>query len=420
VTIQKFIPGKLLILSLLLTVLVFALHFTPNSNSMLNTPDGDIDQEYIASVIEYHKQGHPAFARRPLFTMAVENISLLTGFPIGTVFVVLQFVLIFCGGLLFSKLSMHFSRNIAVTAVNLLVYFLTFSNLLPFFSPVYTYDEPLQFIFILASIYLLYIDKQWWFVLLFALALIARESSLLLIPGILVLMLPSDFYKLRPKGFWVNWGSWVIKFSISVLIYALFLVFFIWFNKLGDASQSDLTHRFEHFLGNFRDIHYATESVVSFILILAIPLYLFFDLYQSKTMVEQRYKSHITAFLLTVLLNSIVVILTTKARETRLFVLPLFFLWPVFYQIFQTRLALLFRIENYVKLLKNRIITGLLLLFNLFNLIFSFIFYRTTVGNGGADYFNEYLFAVLFLISLHVALSRVSQPVQNVKAPTVG
>ncbi len=413
-TIQKIIPGKLLILSLLLTVLVFLLHFTPNVHSMLNTPDGDIDQEYIASVIEYHKQGHPAFARRPLFTMAVENVSQLTGFPIGTVFVILQFVLIFCGGVLFSMFTMRISHDVAITAVNLLAYFLTFSNLLPFFAPVYTYDEPLQFVFILASLYLLYIDKQWWFVLFFALALIARESTLLLIPGILFLLLPSDFYKFRPSAFSVNWGCWFVKFSVSVLLYALFLVLFLRFNELGEASQSDLIHRFDHFFGNFRDIHYATESVVSFLLVLAFPLYLIFDVYYSKTMVEYRYKAHVTAFLLTVFINSFVVILTTKARETRLFVLPMFFLWPVFYQIFKSRLALYVRFENYVLILKNRLVAGLWLLFNMFNLFFSFFLFQTTVGNGGADYYNEYLFAVLFLISLHVALARVAKPVQPI------
>ena len=411
---QKIIPGKLILLSLILTVVVFVLHFTPNVDSMLNTPDGVIDQQYLSSVIDYHKNGQPAFARRPLLTLAVENASFITGLPVGTVFVVLQFVLIFCGGVLFSMFSMRISHDISVSAFNLLVYFLTFSNLLPFFAPVYTYDEPLQFVFILASLYLLYIDKQWWFVFLFALALIARESTLLLIPGILLLMLPSDFYKLHPKGFSVNWGCWVVKFSISFLIYALFLVWFIWFNKLGDASQSDLTHRFEHFSGNFRDIHYATESLVSFLLILAIPLYLLFDVYQSKTVIGFQYKDYVKAFLFTVLLNSIVVILTTKARETRLFVLPMFFLWPVFYQIFKSRLALLLRLGNYSLLLKNRLVAGLWLLFNLFNFAFSFIFYRTTVGNGGADYFNEYLFAVMFFISLHVALVRVLKPVHPV------
>jgi len=102
-----------------------------------------------------------------------------------------------------------------------------------------------------------------------------------------------------------------------------------------------------------------------------------------------------------------VILLAAKARETRLFALPLVFLWPVFTSVFADDLRLLADTSAYRALWRNG--RRLLLLAAALGLagFISFAVYASATS--GVDrYFNVYLFLLLALLSVYGALKGAS------------
>ena len=107
------------------------------------------------------------------------------------------------------------------------------------------------------------------------------------------------------------------------------------------------------------------------------------------------------SFFITLIINSVIVILTTKARESRLFIHPLFFLWPIFFNIIKEEICEVFKFSNYINLFKRWdyfILFGFLIFLN--NLI-CYKMYTITDGDASQNYFNLYLFLTITIIIFH-------------------
>jgi len=134
--------------------------------------------------------------------------------------------------------------------------------------------------------------------------------------------------------------------------------------------------RFSNLQANFRNTDYTLETLVGAFLVLAWPLVLLGPLLREHRILA-------AGFLVSLLINSAMVLFMAKAREARLFALPLLVVWPLLglrsYKI--TAVKFWFRIGPLVLLLLG--VAGTLhLAWNL---------YQSTVGPNNANFFREYL-----------------------------
>ena len=375
------------IISFLFTVGIYQIHMTENVDSMLNENNTELSTIFLKSQINYHKELTP-FARRPLTTWLVESTSKIIGIELGHAFVWVNFSLLFINGLLMYFLSYRLGARRRDGLLNLCVYFLTFSVLFSFFPPVFSYDEPLQYFFILLALIALESQKWLWYILS-------------LLPGLFLLV--SDRKKIVFEV--TNNGRYLkyIRLLLPLFLYGIFLTFFLSKNELWEATKMEMTSRFSCFLENFENPKNSLESVTSFFLTVGPFLYLtlFYVTVNKKMKLEQKY---IRAFMVTLILNTPLVLLTSFARESRLFALPLLFLWPVFSQVFRKELSMLFSSNMYsLWVKKSRFILSFLAL-TILNYLFAYKVYEK-LGLGENNYFSEYLFMSIFLITLHGTLS---------------
>lgn len=341
-------------------------------------------------------QDNSSFRRRPLTTFLIDEFSSKTGKSVGFGFVFVNFLGLFLSGILLFYLSRSVGANHRQGLLNMVFYFLTFSNLFAFFAPVYTYDEPLQFCFLFFSLWMLH-ERKWLFYLLgFFLAVLARESSVVLLPAIYFFFIgnpknPRSFFAIKniAQGLFLS------------LPFFLYLGFFFWQKQTGQNAgipSEDIRDRFHLIVYNFHNAQFAIETISSFILALAFPLFLALQFLKQQTE-SNKLTLFIKAFLLTTILNTLIVLFGTQARETRLFVLPLFFIWSIFTQAFGGFLKQAFNKQVLEAFFQNKRKLALFLLICILIFVFSFHAYRSTSGVGSDHFFNEYLFLLLCLVA---------------------
>ena len=363
----------------------------------VNTEHKMISNQHLTETVVYHKT-QPAFAKRPLTTWSIEVLAYHTPLNMGEAFVVVNFGLLFVCGIALFYLARLLLENTRLANFSVLFFFLSFTVLFSFFPTNYSYDEPLQYLLIFLSILAL-IRKKWGlFILGFSLSLIARESTIILLPAIALYFMEFERKTLFRSESIKKMGALVLP----VVIYIAFLYLFITFSGIGKESKDDLDGRFSHFLINFQNQEYAVESFLSFALAIGVQAYFLFS-YVANNPLTSLEKKLIRSFLLTVIFNTLIVLTTTLARETRLFALPLVFIWPIFGKILLHELKILGSVKNYVKLFGNALSAGsLLLLWAFCFLTFRFIYIQT---NGvKQNYLDEYLLVFSALISLHVVM----------------
>jgi len=383
------------------TLLIFGIHMLPNMDSMLNENNTRISHGFLKSQIDYHQEIAP-FARRPLTSFLIESITGRFGLRSGHAFILVNFLLLFISGLLIFRLSRTLTSSAGQALANMCVYFLSFSVLFAFFPPVFSYDEPLQYCFLILSLIAL-VQKNWGkYVLFFTLALISRETSMLLLPALLCFMPGLKKYKIRLLSkTHLRLG---IPILLPLLFYGIYLALFIYTHDQLKATQIEMASRYSCFIENFESTKNTVETWTSLYLALAPYLYLVAVRMQKKDAPPWQ-KQWIGAFLLTVMINTPIVILTAFARETRLFALPLFFIWPVFASLFGKEVKLLFTFGFYPKVFAKwqYLIPFLVIMF--LNYWFCFQIYEK-LGLGENTFFGEYLFLINLLVVLHVILTR--------------
>ncbi|HEA21831.1 MAG TPA: hypothetical protein ENH87_13065 [Pricia antarctica] len=392
------------LVALLFTIFILTLHMLPNMDSMLNENNTRISHGFLKSQIDYHQEIAP-FARRPMTSYLIERSMDLFGFRPGHGFILINFTLLFLSGCLLFRLSKILKSTNRQAIANQCVYYASFSVLFAFFPPVFSYDEPLQYCFLLLA-FSAFMQRRWvWYVPFFTLALVSRETSLLLIPGLLLHATLSNG-NLSTVFSKQNWKTWLF-IVLPIAFYGLYLFAFIYVFDQLEATRTEMASRYSCFIENFENLTNTVESWTSLYLALAPYLYL-------SIMYLKNYDSRLPqnkwvySFLLTVAINSPIVIFTAFARETRLFALPLLFIWPIFAQVFWREVKLLTHVNLYQGILAKWILLLPFIGVNLINYWFCFHFY-SDLGLGPNTYFSEYLFVMNFGISLHFLLFQVSK-----------
>lgn len=300
-----------LLLGLALTALSLALHFAPVWENMLNRGAETWDEQplpydYLETVIAAHSDGSdPAFARRPLTTWGIRALR-AAGLAPKQAFILIGAL----GFLLAGLLVFRIARQVGATEGGALLSQALFHGsptvLMAWFDPLYTYDEPLQYAALLLALLLLLRARWAPFALACALALLARETSLLLLPA---------FVLLAPRR-----RAALVAALIAVAAFLTWLAL----APLG-ASASELTADLARRSG-YAALNLSTarlgETIGFLLLVLALPVFL---ATRRSTPVPAAWRR---AFLLVLLLNTVLVLVGAYAREARLFALPLILLWP--------------------------------------------------------------------------------------------
>lgn len=383
------------LVALLFTLMIFVIHMLPSMDSMLNENNIRISHGFLKSQIEYHQEIAP-FARRPLTSLLIEGVVQLFGWRYGHAFIFINFILLFLSGPLLFKLSKTMQASTGQALANMGVYFLSFSVLFAFFPPIFSYDEPLQYCFILLSLIAFVRGKWMRFVVFFTVALIARETSMLLLPALLFFRPGRKKRRLKDA----------VPILLPLVFYSIYLLLFIGSTHQLKATQIEMASRYSCFLENFESTKNTVETWISLFLALGPFLYLaVVRIWKKKTTAFDR--QCIGAFLLTVIINTPIVILTAFARETRLFALPLIFIWPVFAQLFARECRLMYSWALYRKGFEkwHNLIPFLLAMF--LNYWFCFHVYPN-LGLGENTLFGEYLFLLILLIVLHFLLQKTA------------
>jgi hypothetical protein len=366
---------------------------------MLFDESGDVFNERIDVTIQLHKE-FEVFAKRPLVTFLVSQFSHVFSVTIGLAFIIVNAILLMLSGVVLYHLSLLNNPNRLYASINTIFYFSSFTVLFGFFDPIYSYDEPLQY-FLLFSAFYFYLKKRMLFFIIFmSLAIITRESSMLLLPAIFL------FWDGKME-FSVLFKKESIKkaliLSIPILIYIGFVTWYVSFAEIQESGETGMIDRYDNFRKNFIDQLTAVESLVSFFLVLGLVSYFFLMKNWQRNSSEKHVES---AFLMTVILNSSIVFLFTFAREARLFALPLIFVWPYFTVLFKEQL----KIYKDFKLIKQALINwkfiGVLFFILGLNYIIAYKTFYSLYYLREANHFLDYFFIVLSLISFHFLLSR--------------
>jgi hypothetical protein len=407
------------LIALVFVVADFGLHMSKHSDSMLNERNHVISNAFLTSQIQYHKE-LPPFARRPLTSWLIDTTANTFGIRLGVAFIWVNFTLVFCSGILLfflsRKLSISYDGNIGSkvsppegkndsywTGIgNMVIYFLGFSILFAFFTPLFSYDEPLQYTMIFASLLAMYHRKWLLYTIFFTLALIARESTIFLMPALVLFFLDPSKKSIFPVTTEFTKKLGVIL--IPVVLYAVFLFLFIWKMNLWTGTSEEMTDRISCFASNFKDQKSTMESLSSIFLVLGLPLY-FIMVTVGRSEIDPAGKKYLNAFWLTFTINTPIVLLTTFARESRLFALPLFFLWPIFIQIFKRELRLLFSYPLYGPCFTRWQNAVGLLVFGFVNYLIAFKVYDSDYSQGLTPYYNWYFFLLLMTITVHYILN---------------
>jgi hypothetical protein len=299
------------------------MHRTPGKEGMMT-------HQALRSTLDYHRS-LPVFAARPLTSGAVAVLSRWTGADETRVLALLNPLLLVVSACLIYALALSWGADPKRAWIATALYLFSFTNLFAFVPPIYTYDEPLQVVTMLAACWCLprpsvlgqkngelpavpsyNIPYALLAGLWMGLSLWARESGLLLFPALAGLYLPYTSKQERM--------GLVITLLVAVGILALGRMATGPTTTSGDLWQWQA--RFSNLQANFRNTNYTVETLVGIFLVLAWPLVLLRPLLG-------KLRFFTLGLAASLVINTLLVLLMAKAREARLFAWPLLLVWPL-------------------------------------------------------------------------------------------
>jgi hypothetical protein len=261
------------------------------------------------------------FARRPITTWLIQLFESI-GLPLDVAFTLVLYIGLTLAFALLFKLALELKQTPRAATLSVILFAGSFWVLHSFFAEIYAYDEPWQYVFLFASLVFLTRRNTLVFSVWFFLALIARESTILLLPSIFL------FFIIEEPIFSKRNFIQLLKVGWPVMAYGLFLYFLIENLGLEEKSSSYMRDvRFNHLLYSFEQTDIGIDTLTSFIMSIAMPMTLLFARYKFKN-ISQLDRPWIYAFLFGFGLNAFITFAFTMGRETRIFAQPVVFILP--------------------------------------------------------------------------------------------
>ena len=250
----------------------------------------------------------------PLLIGGILPIELLIEFfnaPLEISFIAVEFVYFTLSIFLLGLIARECGASLRPVKILMTAYTLLFPNLFIFHSPIYTYDEPVLYLSIFLCFYF-YLKRLFYLVpIATTVALFAKENVTILFPGASLFFLFTEPFK---HAFFKIFGFMVVPLGVFVL-YLLSL------DVIDSTEHSKLLWE------NFRSSRMIVTWVGGFFMVMGVPIsVIFYKRYRDNLSLKER--SLINCFLFTVFLNLVIVGSVAKAKETRLFVLPLMLILP--------------------------------------------------------------------------------------------
>jgi hypothetical protein len=272
-----------------------------------------------------------------------------------------------------------------------------------FFVPIYTYDEPLQLVFVFAALIAFFNQKNILFLCLFTISVFVRESSLLLLPAIFVLKFPTVRLNTIFSVVKANLMHVLFLVSPAIVYFGAIKIYVSYFN-IQQVEAHENAIRWICLFQNFESDKSVFESIAAFFLVLLIPVY-FLVTTKSTELFSSKHKGLVKAFIITLVVNTLIAYFLTKVREARILMLPLVFLWPIFSAVFLSKLSLMISFNSWIQLFKKPLLLVLLGGFLYASYELAFFNYKATIGFPKDHYFNHYFFSLFTVFSIHVCLS---------------
>ncbi len=319
-----------------MTLFSFYLHIVPGTNTMINYvgENQPRDEKFIVTdgflpwAVNYH-HFLLEFKKRPIAVFLMEKYAQLFNVRISLAYVFVNFFFLFLGGLLIYYLSYQYKLKHNLAILSMISYFLSFAILLAYSIPIATLDEPVQYFFILLSFIALNKQKNLVFIIFFTLAIITRETSLLLLPIIVLFFMDVDLKKLFQQK------NKLVKVCITSGLPILFYVLYsVWFYKqnpqLMQETETLLGQKFLYYkTKNFLDFENSIRTILSIISVNLVPIFLIFY-YKTKHQYTAFESKLLIAFWITFSINFVMVMLSAYAEESRVFTLPFLILFPIY------------------------------------------------------------------------------------------
>lgn len=311
---------KSILLGLVMTGFSLALHFAPIWVTMLNRGaqswDGEpLNGDYIEEMVEDHRSGTDfSFRRRPLTTWCIDGLGAI-GIPPKTAFIAIGFVFFLFSGVVVHRLARDLgsSQDQALTAQAF--FHASPTVLFAWFDPMYSYDEPIQYAALIGAFLAAQHGRTWITIAALTVALIAHETSVLLFPAFILLLRP-------------NTRRTILTVALPVILFILFLAAYLSAAEITDLSAADAVSRLGTLAFNFSDPTMTAETLCYLVLTLVLPVFLLAR-YARTTPISPEERERLKAFWIALALNTALVLIAAKAREARVFALPLILAWPL-------------------------------------------------------------------------------------------
>lgn|GEM_PF-5750157 len=264
--------------------------------------NGQLSNRYLEETIYFHASEW-TFSRRMVLTTLIDGTSSVFNISSSLSFVLLNSFILFLAGDQLGKLTAEVQNNWKAGKIGTLLFFTCFPIIFCFFAPVYTFDDLLQVLLLITSVRLLLQSRWQLFSAAITLAMLTRESTLLIVP-LLWLFVPDQ----HRKQLWLN------------LIPGTVLTILLWGYHFFDG-QSTLFKRVACLEFNFCDLEHCIESVLSLLMVLSIS-----RCFMKFSPMLDRQKRMLAIVALG--FHTLVILMFACAREIRLFYLPLYLLIP--------------------------------------------------------------------------------------------
>lgn len=272
-------------------------------------------------IVEVHKT-ITIFAGRVFTTYLLDFANSYLGISRLIAYITLSTIAFFLCGTYLIKICTVLKKSINVTALSVVLFYLTFTNLFHQMTPIYTYDDPFQLLFIMMGTY--FVLKSNFFAVLICgfLASYVRETTVLIFPGWILLS-------------WFQKKDFKRSFYIALSLFIAGIIYLI-ANHYTQSAVGVLKENIDYIVNerglgflrsNFRSLVATGSTIGSFLNVVLFPIGII-------VIYRKRFSNEVSLFLIpffvVFLINTPIVFTLAKTRESRLFTLPMVFLWPVY------------------------------------------------------------------------------------------
>ena len=313
---------KHIIYSIICVVIVFLSNFfIPSlSNGFTKGLNTSLNRLWInenAEEVFHARYSISEYRRRP-FVLEFQNFTnKKLDIPYQFSFNLINYFSLFLIFLSLPKLQFSLTKNRNHSLFYKFLFLSSMPIVFAFYSSMSTYDDLLQYLFLILFLTNLFNNRHIIAALFFTIACICRETSLIYYFIIAAFFLIEKFDNKQKKAFlWILPG----------ILYVIFITQYLPSELLVESKEFMLHRRFLAWTKNFDSITSFKESITIISIMIGVYTYFLINLYKSRT--SKRDKKWYLTSIVFIIINLTIVSLTGLIREARLLFIPILISLP--------------------------------------------------------------------------------------------